>query len=248
MSTQIVLEFYKCEGYINKADVLDFIKIISENQINLAEPKFTENEMGTLSLLPFSGNLTDYVDQVYTEVDMIDGNNIPVLKRRGPGRAHVNGFIENPHTGNSTKILFALDMYGRNFNRIVGVTSAPGTYQEYFAQTLLNLAHHLYLRFQPRFGFVDFNSFSGTLFNDVLAIRTKKIYWANFFDPKYVEKYGKEYLLNAPAWKKELLPDNGVFLQLNEQLTTSGTHITLDMVKKYFSTAGIKFVSWPNNK
>lgn len=38
------------------------------------------------------------------------------------------------------------------------------------------------------------------------------IYWANFFGPIYVEFFGREKLLSAPAYKVEELPEGGILL------------------------------------
>lgn len=40
-------------------------------------------------------------------------------------------------------------------------------------------------------------------------------------------KYGKEYFLNAPTWKKKELPDGGVFVQLSDNLQLPKDYVKL---------------------
>ncbi len=47
--------------------------------------------------------------------------------------------------------------------------------------------------------------------------RIPRLSWANIFGPPYVEKYGKRFLLDAPGFRKEELPDGSILYQVTER-------------------------------
>lgn len=73
-----------------------------------------------------------------------------------------------------------------------------------------------YPHFHPRLGFIDELGSSDALARMVKKTELKNVFWANFFGPAYVEKYGRKFLLGAPGWKKEELDDGGVLYVVTE--------------------------------
>ena len=87
----------------------------------------------------------------------------------------------------------------------------------FFTNNLLELLKKMYDAFKPIYGWVGFNwNFSGCYKLFMVKKELRRILWANFFGPEYVEKYGKEFLLNAPGYKKEQLDDGGISYQVTK--------------------------------
>lgn len=83
-------------------------------------------------------------------------------------------------------------------------------------QSLVNTAKLVYENAKPEFGIAAFE----TEFHYPL----KEIFigWLTFFGPELSEKYGKEKLLSAPAYKVEELSDGGIFIQASYSPALSG--------------------------
>jgi len=81
----------------------------------------------------------------------------------------------------------------------------------------LGLGRLAYSVLRPAFAMIDEESY----IEDSRVQRTeiKTIYWANFFGPGYVKKYGRKFLLKAPGWKTEELEDGGVLYVARESLS-----------------------------
>jgi hypothetical protein len=84
---------------------------------------------------------------------------------------------------------------------------------------LLEVSSMIYDVFRPEFGWIERGLWSGyTTSDDMEKLNIPHIYWANFFSPKYVEKYGKDFFQNAPGWKTEFLEDGGCLYALSPDL------------------------------
>ena len=63
---------------------------------------------------------------------------------------------------------------------------------DYYSRVFLDLGKGLYAVLRPAFGWLDFRQLSGfTEFDDVERLQVPHIYWANFFAPAYVAKFGR---------------------------------------------------------
>ena len=113
--------------------------------------------------------------------------------------------------------------------------------REYYAQLLLGLAKELYAILHPVFGSIDFCS-NRTWEKDVEALEIPHIYWANFFGPEYVAKYGKEYFLKAPGWLHEELDDGGILYVLAPVMArrVKGYKALVEEVKAYFGLESVR--------
>ena len=107
--------------------------------------------------------------------------------------------------------------------------------REYYAQLMLRLGRALYTILHPVFGSIDFCS-NRTREKDVQALKIPHIYWANFFGPEYVEKYGKAHFLNAPGWLHEELDDGGILYVLAPVMArrVKGYKALVEEVKTHF--------------
>ncbi|WP_372724159.1 hypothetical protein [Novipirellula sp.] len=58
----------------------------------------------------------------------------------------------------------------------------------------------------------------GTKFTDksLDEVKCRHLFWTTYFGPRYVEKYGREFLLNTPAFKTEEL-EGGVLITVTEK-------------------------------
>jgi hypothetical protein len=74
----------------------------------------------------------------------------------------------------------------------------------------------LYSHLRPKYGRIDEGGYDKP--SDMAIARTelKYLFWANFFGPAFVEKYGKKFLLGAPGWVKEELDDGGILYVATE--------------------------------
>jgi len=114
-------------------------------------------------------------------------------------------------------------------------------HRDYYAQLLLRLAKELYTILHPVFGSIDFCS-NRTREKDVEALEIPHIYWANFFGPEYVGKYGKEYFLKAPGWLHEELDDGGILYVLAPVMArrVKGYKALVEEVKAYFGLESVR--------
>lgn len=74
----------------------------------------------------------------------------------------------------------------------------------------LALAEVLYPRLRPIFGSIDEPGENEPFGQRVRDLEGTYLFWANFFGPPYVERYGRDFLLAAPGWRKEELEDGGI--------------------------------------
>lgn len=74
----------------------------------------------------------------------------------------------------------------------------------------LALGRELYPLVGAKFAVADEFVTALSLEKSVPKTELREIFWANFFGPAYVKKYGRKFFLEAPGWKKEELSDGGI--------------------------------------
>lgn len=247
MRNHIRFEFYQCSQFHGKHDILRVVKTLQNLGIVLAVHHKEPGKPPQTS--PYSGNAVEYVNQKYEEIELIDADEIPLGRRRGPGRLWGDGLIGNVVPGVNQSFSLTFDTWGKSFNMVDGSLITTRENVDRFASFFLQISLSLYPILSPTFGRVDYlTAASGDVFDEVPALETEKLYWATFLGPEYVRKYGKEYLLNAPVWNKVELPDGGVLLQLREYISSSAKSISLDEIEKYFAQVGVKYISLPEDE
>ena len=102
--------------------------------------------------------------------------------------------------------------------------------------TLFDLAEKLIAKYSFKYGYFDLSGDDDLSEKAIAAIRLKRIYWANFYGKPYVEKYGKEFLLGAPGWKKRELADGTIEYILTESLFTRTDPSLEKEIKEYFAS------------
>lgn len=83
----------------------------------------------------------------------------------------------------------------------------------------LALGYILYPYLSPLYGWIDKAGDKTLGAKSVKRTELKYIFWANFVGPAYVQKFGRDFLLNAPGWKKEELEDGGILYVVCERFT-----------------------------
>lgn len=115
---------------------------------------------------------------------------------------------------------------------------------KHYSQLFLNVGKHLYEVLQPVFGCIEMTTglADNMSFEDVEELALPHLCWANFFSAAYVEKIGRSYILNAPAWNIEDLSDGGLLYVLSSGPGLAGEedHVSVSAVKEYFGVQSIR--------
>ncbi|TAK30235.1 MAG: hypothetical protein EPO21_19615 [Chloroflexota bacterium] len=83
------------------------------------------------------------------------------------------------------------------------------------ATGFLRFAELVYPHLCPEYGWLDESGERLYREQDVPARKIAYLFWANFFGPPYVERYGRDFLLGAPGWRVEELSDGGILYVLS---------------------------------
>lgn len=114
----------------------------------------------------------------------------------------------------------------------------------HYSRLYLDIAKRVYEVLQPRFGWLDMSVglADDTSFEDVEVLALPHLYWANFFSAAYVEKIGRNHILNAPAWSIEDLADGGLLYVLSSGpgLASEEDHVSVEAVKKHFGIQSVR--------
>lgn len=78
------------------------------------------------------------------------------------------------------------------------------------ARKQCEIARGLYSSLRPEYGWIDVCADEAVPVKTLRVREIAYIFWANFYGPEYVDKYGKDFFLKAPGWCKEELDDGGV--------------------------------------
>jgi hypothetical protein len=112
---------------------------------------------------------------------------------------------------------------------------------ERYARFYLDIGKGLYTILQPTFGWIEWDlEWLPTKHEDIEHLRLPALYWANFFGPPYVRKWGRDRILKAPAWRVEELPDGGLLYVLASSPGWSQAHVALEEVRAYFGVEQVR--------
>jgi hypothetical protein len=78
------------------------------------------------------------------------------------------------------------------------------------ARGLLAFGRRLYPDLRPIYRWIDEPSGNIPETSEIASTRLRYIFWANFWGPAYVERYGRDFLRGAPGWRVEDLEDGGI--------------------------------------
>lgn len=96
------------------------------------------------------------------------------------------------------------------------------------------LAQELYGRVHPGYGWIDEVGTNQPNPQQVPVVHLSHICWANFFGPSFVERYGRDFLLNAPGWRVEDLGDGGVLYVLSSSFVNRWRQVKAEEIRRYF--------------
>lgn len=103
------------------------------------------------------------------------------------------------------------------------------------ARNLIVLARMLWPLLCPQFGWVDFTGWNSPTDQAITRRKLTKIMWATFFGPEYIRKYGREFLLGAPGWKKEELEPEGILYIISPDINHRFRVAKAQEIKEYFA-------------
>jgi hypothetical protein len=114
-------------------------------------------------------------------------------------------------------------------------------------QLLARLAIPLARRLEPSYGAVTHKRYLETYGHDVINTKLKYVHWFNLYGSRYIGRYGKQVLLNAPAWMVDELNNHSIVLQLAPNYIPSAQpkdHMKEDLLQ-YFNPYGVREITWP---
>jgi hypothetical protein len=80
----------------------------------------------------------------------------------------------------------------------------------------LNFGRFLYPHLRAKYGWIDESGLNKPKEASIWDTELEYLFWANFFGREFVRSIGEEFLGDAPAWRVEGLPDNGMLLVATE--------------------------------
>jgi hypothetical protein len=124
---------------------------------------------------------------------------LPSLKDRDPSGTFA--FLADPGTGT-----IALSQSGNE----------QPQHLDCLARGQLTFGELIYREAHPALGYIDQMGYNSPSDKHVKRRELKYIFWANFWGPAYVEKYGRSFLRGAPGWENQELDDGGILYVATE--------------------------------
>ncbi|MCO6450011.1 MAG: hypothetical protein J5I90_04410 [Caldilineales bacterium] len=152
---------------------------------------------------------------------------------------------------NDIDFVFSFRAYPDSIQIVEGyVGNVGGNQRAPAARLLFTIAKLFFERFKPEYGWLDFSyKLHPTALKKTLKTRRiQELYWTTFFGNGYVDHYGPKFFAEAPVWNTNIMAESGVILQLSSDIAPArevGSGI--DKVIDYFTSVGLKYVSWPKN-
>jgi hypothetical protein len=143
-----------------------------------------------------------------------------------PGLAHPL-LQPDAHTPKSARVAscsFGYIHSPRSFRMGQPVKPTKPEQVEAVASGQVALALLLYNELRPVYGWIDEPGENEPSTKSIQSADLKYLFWANFYGPSYVERYGRDFVLGAPGWKKEELDDGGVLYVVDESYIRWRTH------------------------
>lgn len=246
--TSILFGLFTCSRLKGPADVIRLAEIAVSQGLVLGH-EYVRMPDGLAGVIPFRGEIQELVSKVFKDREYVDAPRL--INCMGPFFSF-GALIElkqngrSPVKSNAVSIRVEGHLTSHRYNYVAASASyyeSKDTHTESVVSSLVRLAKAFYGSLQPSFGWLDY---SGNKVLEMEYIQSGKklstISWANFWGADYVEKFGKEYLLNSPGWKTEELVDGGVYHQVSESFKKP---ISLDLkneLASYFGQAGVKYI------
>lgn len=114
---------------------------------------------------------------------------------------------------------------------------------EPLSQRLLALGQECYTLARPAIGYINEAWTKEPMDTEVKRAKLVSLGWANWYGPRYVERYGQDLLLGIPGHTTARLDDGGVFHQLTPTFLVDdakAAHALRQAVRAHFRQAGLK--------
>lgn len=141
---------------------------------------------------------------------------------------------ESLHTGSAFGATFAFLGDERDLSVGCDISFADARKVDDAATSFLQFAQLIYPHLEPAYGWIDEVGTRLHRTRDVPSRKLEYIFWANFFGPPYVERYGRDFLLGAPGWRVEELRDGGILYVLSPSFVNLWQVVREKEVLDYF--------------
>jgi hypothetical protein len=245
------LYFYMCSKFQGKSVITDLVKLLQENGLVLTM-KRGQTLDGKLGPVPYAGDVFSFVEHAYRDDQFTN----PVdLEFCGGPRFRIETItrLKYPEPDIPRRDYICLTcgglMLGPNYNYVSTLLSfgttpeAPETDSPFFedgAQFTSHLGMKLFEYLEPMYGWLEYPTCD---FLSRAAIRDRKelntFYWGNYFGKEYIDKYGADFFLDSPCWRKEVLSNGSIYLQTSEFYTRPLDGKEKTRLQKYLSPQGI---------
>ncbi|MFP3853203.1 MAG: hypothetical protein ACLFWD_02795 [Anaerolineales bacterium] len=248
------LKAQNCRAYSGISDIVEVTRSLASIEHVLLGTRTLETlPDGRRIRRPFDVKPSDLVHDNYEVTEVTSGEE-ELRFIFGPEGATIPVLLELDNNNNSSDHYLScsirFQMHTRAYSEAYGVCYLREETDElidFIAERFSVILNIIYHSLSPAFSFLDqpvgFTRIAG---DPILDRQLQAIYWQNYFGPPYVEEYGKDFLLNAPGWKKKELDDGGVFLQLGPKITSTEEGPSREEVLDYFKDVGVKYVTWPH--
>jgi hypothetical protein len=247
-----------CKGFRDASDIVKAMQLLVERGAILGERQWIDlgkDQGQQLIHSPFDGSVEDFVHQKNRVVrDDYRKERLKSFQVKSDRLEDCSLMLLLPNLRNERGDIQDISLRFINFFPYNETVATLLLYSNDLAEVnlqvneLLNMMKTLNGIFSPMLGILDYlPSFSIDYGKPILEKKLKAIYWVNFFGPEYVAKYGREFLLNAPGWKKEELHDGGVFYQLSPLITETDQGRQLQELADYFAPVGVRNLAWPKS-
>jgi hypothetical protein len=245
------LKLFICENFQEVTNVKHLVEIMQDHNLVLTN-EYGKLADGKLGFMPYQEKISTFVERAYRNKDIV--NSLEIVKSSGP-RFHFEAITRLKYLEpdiprfDYITIICGGQMLGETYNNVsllidYHIPQLPDFKSPYFeegTQLMIKLGKEFNEYLRPWYGWLDHSQDDFLSFE---AIRDRKeldtLYWVNFYGPSYIEKYGADLFLNSPCWKKETLPDGGVFLQLSEFYTKPVNGEAKRKTQEHFALNGIK--------
>lgn len=256
---------FKYVAYLNKAfpfkeDLLDLASYLESLGFVYAEVGPVQPGEGKAYSLGEYTTAIALLERMYRESEPPD-ESLPLVDQNGPVAARLQAYLPVYTTaplpdqpvkafGQNPRFYAAFDMRGSKYNEIqfiLGRYDHEVDLKWKLSDLLLKIAREFYRRFRPAYAwfYITPPDVERLFLEPILEYQLRELYWANFFGPEYVAKYGKDFFLDAPVWKTEELTDGGMLVQLSPNLMDTSIDLDLQELSQYFYPVGVRVLAWP---
>lgn len=236
---------------------LGFGKCSFVNLYDLNQAVFDLIKDKVLTITPDSNIKTLVKGKIYRrkpsggEFVWIDVKSVDDLIREGSGELDekiilpglLDHFCSNPFISTSKDSNYFGVNLTLDFSKTSGISMNPQKFnKDEIAKVFADYAKNWFSLFKPQYAWADLEM--PHTHNQIKNIKIIYQPWVSIYGPEYIAKYGKEFLLNIPAYKAEEIDDgrNGkaIYIQLSQNFTDISSYPPFEKLAEYMAKKGIK--------